>query len=101
MSECNLFLEEILALPALLIKDGKCFCGKLVGQHNRQPVEQELTSEFKKLSLSDQNHQITQKCQYPASTFCTKRIPAGFGYLPILTRFDPSTFIRPPEKTLP
>mmetsp|Transcript_20764 Transcript_20764/g.28800 ORF Transcript_20764/g.28800 Transcript_20764/m.28800 type:complete len:166 (+) Transcript_20764:36-533(+) len=35
MYDCNLSLEEILASPAFLVKDGKCFCGKLVGLHNR------------------------------------------------------------------
>ena len=37
--------------------------------------------------------------QSSASTFCTSS-PTGFGYLPLLTRFDPTLFIRPETKTL-
>eukprot|EP01036_Dinobryon_divergens_P035104 gene35104-45441_t len=57
-----------------------------------------LSLSIEKLSISDKR-QITPKCQNSASSFC-KRVPAGFGYLPMLTRFDPSRFIRPESKTL-
>ena len=59
-----------------------------------------LSDVIEKPSISDNKRQITPKCQNPASSFGTKRIPAGFGYLPMLTRFDPSRSIRPESKTL-
>ena len=37
--------------------------------------------------------QKTPKDQSPASSFCS-HLPLGFGYLPMLTRFDPTTVIR-------
>lgn len=44
-------------------------------------------------ALNVASTQITPREQYTASSFCD-HIPMGFGYLPMLTRFDPTKLIR-------
>eukprot|EP01036_Dinobryon_divergens_P051017 gene51017-68295_t len=65
---------------------------------DRDREKSKLPLKVQNISLSGK-FQITANAQSSASFFC-KRPPAGFGYLPMLTRFDPTTFIRSPMETL-
>lgn len=58
-----------------------------------------LSSDLANMCISTQSYQITSKGQYTASSFCN-HLPTGFGYLPLLTRFDPTQFLLALPNTL-
>eukprot|EP01040_Poterioochromonas_malhamensis_P014756 gene14756-16385_t len=63
------------------------------------PQAEALSSDLANMCISTQSYQITSKGQYTASSFCN-HLPTGFGYLPLLTRFDPTQFLLALPNTL-
>jgi len=81
-------------------------CGKPLGAHPCAPSAVPACPDapveslaMAKLSLVQKPTQTTPKGQYAASSFCN-HVPFGFGYLPMLTRFEPSYQVRPQFQTL-
>lgn len=52
-------------------------------------TEEPISGAMKNLSLQQPATQTTPQGQYAASSFCD-HVPSGFGYLPTITRFDPT-----------
>mmetsp|Transcript_22350 Transcript_22350/g.32104 ORF Transcript_22350/g.32104 Transcript_22350/m.32104 type:complete len:400 (+) Transcript_22350:53-1252(+) len=72
---CKIFVEELLS-ASNLVKEGRCLCGKLVGEHNRNQV---LVSEmsFKKVlkDISDFGHVLDDLSEKFSKIYSMELVP--------------------------